>query len=126
MTYYKRLKVAILNDEFFVTVLLGNKEMAKKAMLCNYPDMDTEVFENTRGCYVCWHMQIPIIWIGLSPKDPHFYATVAHEAIHAIDFIFDEIGETAATEVYAHCVGAVVAKVEQWVKRKKMKHSKGK
>ena len=90
MGYYKRLKVAILNDEYFVTILLGDKEMAKKAMLRNYPGLYTELQQG----------------VGLHPKDPDFYSTVAHEAIHAIDFIFDEIGEEAkVNEIYAHCPG---------------------
>jgi NADPH-dependent curcumin reductase CurA len=38
------------------------------------------------------------------------YATLSHEAVHAIDFIFNAIGSKDRDEVFAHSVAAIVRK----------------
>lgn len=117
--YYKELTAAILNDEYCVHIFLGDAEKAYRVLKEWYPDIDSfESFKSNRG-YSCYKDEFqPSIWTGLEPDDPHFYATLSHEAVHVIDDMFNEIGEKEAPEIYAHCVAAVVAKVEQWVKKR--------
>lgn len=118
--YFKHIKINILNEEYWVDVLLGDKEKSWKLIRKWHKDADKEWIFSNRGfnLYNNGEIQNPTIWVGLHPKDEHFYATIAHEAVHAIDHIYDLINEKTGREVFAHCVGAVVAKVEDWVKKK--------
>lgn len=114
LTYpvYHEIEVPILNTEYSVFVAVGDKEKAltwARSMFTMVHDYDVE---DVRGCYWAEHGKKPLIWIDLLENTPHFYATVSHEAVHAIQHIFDEIGETHSKEIFAHSVGAVVAAVE--------------
>jgi hypothetical protein len=40
------------------------------------------------------------------------YSTLAHESVHAINYIFSAIGEESRDEVYAHSIAAIVRAVE--------------
>ena len=116
--YYKELTASILNDEYCVHILLGDAGKAHRVLSKRYPDMfGVETLKSGRGYSFTYAETDPSIWTGLEPGDPHFYATLSHEAVHAIDHIFSMIQEKEAPEIYAHSVAAVIAKVEQWVKR---------
>ena len=109
----EKIKIPILNDEYFVYVLFGN-EMKVCDWLRGYFDdrkLDLDDFQGFRarcyykkGCY-------PVIYC-LSKK--HLYASLAHEAIHAVNYIWRDIGETEKEEVYAHSIGAIVYAVEKF------------
>ena len=120
-TYFKKLTVKILNDEYIVIIFLGNIDKTWRKVHKWFPELDKgDLFENTRGHCFMFDGECPVIWIGVPFKDSHFYSTLAHEAVHAIDHIFKLIGEGGAThEIFAHCVGAVVANVERLIKCKK-------
>lgn len=62
---------------------------------------------------VCFHNEEchPVIGMLSFPKTPDEIGTIAHEAVHAVEDIFDKIGEKTGEEIYAHCVGAIVRKV---------------
>lgn len=118
--YYKELTADILNDEYCVHIFLGDAAKACKALKKWYPDIcGFETLGDSRGYTFTNANTNPSVWVGLELDDCHFYATLAHEAVHAIDHIFSMIQEKNAPEIYAHCVGAVVAKVEQWSKQPK-------
>jgi hypothetical protein len=51
------------------------------------------------------------------PKTPEQIGTLAHEAVHAIDYIFTAMGQNDYGEVFAHSVGAVVREVLNTVKK---------
>ena len=113
----KRLKVPILNNEYFVYVLWGNVDKALQFMKSYYGDktLTKDMFNGCRGrtfyCEGCY----PVIWVNTKI---HFYASLAHEATHAINYIWEQIGEKVKDEVYGHSVGAIVREVCK-LKRKK-------
>jgi len=115
--------VPVLNSEYTVYVMLGDKKWACKS-LKKWIEDDTiviESFERIRGRCVTREGYLPHIYIALKPTDPHFWSTVSHEAVHAINFIWKVIGETSKDEVYAHSVGAIVFAVGQLLKNEKKK-----
>ena len=59
----------------------------------------------------------PFIYLDISPQDKHFFSTLAHEATHAIDYIYEYVGEKPGGEVYAICIEAIVHAVEGFAYR---------
>jgi hypothetical protein len=112
---YFELEIPVLNVEYSVLVSIGKKDKTLVRARGIFEKVDDEDVDNKRGCYWAEHGKKPMIWIGVDYTDKHFYATVAHEAVHAIQHIFDEIEETHSKEIFAHCVGAVVAGVEDFI-----------
>lgn len=114
--YFARLEVPILNNEYSVIVAVGDYDRAyalAKKMFSNPVDQ-----ENIRGCIWRERWIKPLIWVDCgfhTINEHHFYATLAHEAVHAVQFIFSELGETGADEVFAHSVAAIVAAVERHI-----------
>lgn len=106
----KTIKVPILNDEYFVYVLLGNKKQVVEWVNGYYEESYSEKSLDVRGKTFYQRGLYPSIWVG---TEDHFWATLAHEAIHAVQYIFDEIGEGRTDEVFAHSVGAIVYAVEK-------------
>jgi hypothetical protein len=111
---YIETEVLILNKEYKVLISIGDKIKTLERARSLFKNVQDEDCDDKRGCYWSEHGKHPLIWIGLTCGDAHFYATVAHEAVHAIQHIFDEIGETHSKEIFAHCVGAVVSAVEEY------------
>jgi hypothetical protein len=112
--------VPILNDEYYVVVCWGNAKEVEKILkrwyYTNYenPDMDTRglCFWNT-GCF-------PVIALPRKPKTSEELATLAHEACHAVENIFDKIGEPIGGEIFAHSVGSVVRITMEQIKVRKL------
>jgi hypothetical protein len=106
------LRVPILNDEYAVVVCWGTAgEVAKVLRRWHYPQ-EPELLE---GCWEAWRGRCfqhpdrhPVIALPEPPTTPEQIATMAHEAIHAVDAIFDKIGAGWEGELFSHCVGAVV------------------
>lgn len=107
----KVIKVPILNRDYCVYILQGKKEKALKWLVSYYGDADLSIddFENYRGRTFYKKGCYPVIYL-ITTK--HKYSTLAHEAVHAIDYIWKYIGENNKDEVYAHSVGAVVFAIE--------------
>ena len=110
----KRIVIPVFNSEYKVIVVWGNEKLLQKtAKDYQYPDdipytLDT----SNRGCCFNRHECHPIIYLPKRPQTSEEIGTLAHEAVHAVNHIFDKISEPIRdTEVFAHSVGAVVRKV---------------
>jgi len=108
----KEIIIPILNDEYKVIVCFGNQKYIKKILKAWGHDLQSTGVDllndnrrgttfNTNGCH-------PVIALPTEPKTASEIATLAHEAVHAIGYIFGMIEQNAAEEVYAHSVGAIV------------------
>lgn len=109
----EEFEVPIFNSEYSVLIVIGEKDRALGYAKHYLTIVEDDDVKDKRGC--CWmeHMKKPLIWVGLERNTNHFYSTLAHEAVHAVQHIFDEIGETHSKEIFAHCVGAIVAYIEE-------------
>ncbi len=109
----KKIRVPILNDEYGVYVVWGEDvKKIEKWTHWHFDDkaMDTYM-ETSRGRTFYRDGYMPVIW--MNTKTWHEFAgTLAHEAVHAVDFIFTSIGEhNTRGELFAHAVGAIVRMV---------------
>jgi len=113
----KVTKVPILNSEYSVYILQGKKEKAFSWIKSYYGKSDISIndFEGFRGRVFYHHGYFPVIYL-ISTR--HKYATLAHEAVHAINYIWEDIGEKCKEEVYAHSVGAIVFAIENKGKKR--------
>lgn len=112
-------RIPIFNDEYAVHIVWGDKNLAERMYKKVMPTrIDLLRLENNRG--VCFYERgyHPFIYVSALPNDKHFFATIAHEAVHAIEHIFNAIGQPLGEEIFGHCVGAVVANVEHLIKSK--------
>ena len=121
VTEFQSVKVPILNNEYYVTVVWGNLEKAKtyilsitdnKADFCDMGNLRGVMFAVEDFSYQ------PVIYLVLSPEDDKFYSTLAHEATHAVKCIWDKLEEAYVGEIFAYSVGAIVGAVEKQVKGK--------
>lgn len=106
----KEIVIPILNDEYKVVVCFGDPEKISKvlkswghqehATIGNVEDRRGVCFY-TRGCH-------PVIALPRKPKTPTEIGTLSHEAVHAIEYIFEAISQPLGGELFAHSVGAVV------------------
>lgn len=105
--------IPILNDEYKVIVCWGTpKIIAKVLKSWHYPKEDvTSSLMDMRG--VCYYNPQchPVIALPDKPKTAQQIGTLAHEAVHAIENIYQKISEVPSGELFAHSVGAVVRKV---------------
>ena len=102
------IKVPILNDEYYVYIIWGDLKKCVAFINIMFGESFKEnLFENKRGKFFYNFNEniVPVIWLRESDE---MVATLAHEAVHAINYTFDFIGETESNEVFAHSVGAIV------------------
>lgn len=106
--------------DFSVRCIIGKYKSGEKyaAHIFEIPDIDMEEvadglnfgYEARGKCYFR-RGYVPILWIPRKPKTPREHATLAHEAIHAINHLF-EWSATPLTrdteEVFAHAVAHLV------------------
>lgn len=112
----KSVTVPILNHEYKVVVCWGDLKHLRKTLLEHHysPDHVTtsylkEQAENRRGVTFREHRCHPVIWLNGVVQAAEAIGTLAHEAVHAVDFTFESIEETLHhSEVFAHSVGAIV------------------
>jgi len=119
----EKITVPILNDEYKVYVLMGDKKEAEK-FVSSYHKHDCHIGEWFRGIFFYQSGYHPVIYLNLRKNDDHFWATLAHEATHVVKQIFDEIGEHESNEIFAHSVGAIVYAVEKHLKKKSKRKKK--
>jgi hypothetical protein len=112
-------RITILNDEYKVIFIAGNVKFSKKlADDYGYSNWDSSMLYGKRGLTIYKKGFFPMIFMPKIPTKSDEYATLAHEAVHAIDYLFDSIGDDNRSELFAHCVGAVVRGVLSIKKRK--------
>lgn len=118
------IRVNILNTRYAVDVCWGmDRKKAYKLgrKLLKDEKLKEEIFSEEGRNYgiTCFRQnRHPFIYIALTPKDYHFWASLTHEAIHAINDIWKYIDEESKDECYAESVGAIVAAVEKITGRK--------
>lgn len=106
----RELKIPILNNEYSVIVCWGSVQAIKKIVRAWHKGNADMVggLENNRGmCYYKYGYH-PIIALPCFPKTAEQIGTLAHEAVHAVNHIFEAIQENSRDEAFAHSVGAVV------------------
>ena len=123
-TGFKHIKIPILNDEYWVDLVWGDPKQQLKFARKKFKDETITKnwfgIEVDRGYVLRRPNYCPLIVMHIGPQDKHFWATLAHEAVHAIDQIWEMIEEnTKRHEVFAHSVGAVVAAAESYLRKKK-------
>jgi len=103
-------KVPILNDEYFVYVIWGDVNKARNFVNSYYcGDFSVDTFFCRGKCFYQKDLH-PVIWLN---SKKHKWATLAHEAVHAVRFIWDYLDEDYIGEPFAHSVGAIVYALER-------------
>ena len=111
-----KIIVPILNHEYRVVVCWGDQSHLRKTLIDhNYsPDIATKTYidEQTakrRGATFTEDRCYPVVWIDANLPFADSMGTLSHEAVHAVDSIFEAIDERMYhSEVFAHSVGAIV------------------
>jgi len=106
--------INILNNEYWVRIYVGEDvKYLEKVLLKHFEErlyITEDDLKNIRGR--CFHRVgfAPFIWINMSQCKTLnlLYATLAHEGCHAVDYIFNKIGDNNRDELFAHSVGAIV------------------
>lgn len=106
----REIIIPILNNEYKVIVCFGNEKFIKKVLHSwghKPADMLLDM-ERRRG--LCYYTKgcHPVIALPRFPKTAEEIGSLAHEAVHAVGYIFQAIEQNSAEEVYAHSVGAIV------------------
>jgi len=115
----KLIVVPILNDRYKVQVCLGDEKFFRKALKkSNYTGLIDGYLKYAGVTFYCPH-GMSIIWIKEVKKTPQFIGVLAHEACHAIHYLFKYIKQDSVCEVYCHSVEAVVRIVLEKLKDKK-------
>lgn len=112
----KSVIIPIFNKEYKTVVCWGGLPHLRKTLLNHHysPDNISKTFikdqtENRRGVTFREFRCYPVIWINADLPFHDCMGTLSHEAVHAVDFIFQAIDEDVVhSEVFAHSVGAVV------------------
>lgn len=112
----KSVTVPILNHEYKVVVCWGNLKHLRKTLLNHHynPDHVTKTMldeqtTNRRGVTFSEQRCYPAIWLNADLPHTDALGTLAHEAVHAVDFIFEALDENMYhSEIFAHSVGAIV------------------
>lgn len=102
--------IPILNDEYKVIVCFGNPARVEKVLKSyGHRSEDTKsTMIGNRGTCFCTAGCHPVIALPNKPKSATEIGTLAHEATHAIENIFNMIEQPLGGELFAHSVGAVV------------------
>ncbi len=103
--------IPIFNDEYKVIVVWGDMKYIKRKMKGWHHDtLSDEVLdiESRRG--ICLYKKDchPVIVLPRRPKTAQEIGTLSHEAVHAVNDIFNKIQAFKDDETFAHAVGAVV------------------
>lgn len=105
----KEIEIPILNDEYKVIFTWGNAEQIKKVLESyGHQEWATIGMENCRGRCFYTRGSHPVIAMPRRPKTPTEIGTLAHEATHAVEYLFDYISEKPGGEIFAHSIGAIV------------------
>ena len=119
----KKFKVLIFTEEYSVNVLIGAR-IELKNELRKYTGFSMKSIERDfdgRGItYNCYPEKHPIIAIDGDLIIPVCLATLAHESVHALDYLMAHISINAnETEFRAHGVAAIFRVVLENILKKK-------
>lgn len=111
----KKYRIPIFTEEYSVNLVIGKREEVEKE-LSKYTTYSPKTIKkdfNGRGiCYNCYPEKHPIIGIDGNLKVGTQIATLAHESIHAIDYLMEYIGiDSKETEFRGHGVATILRKV---------------
>ena len=107
----KKITIPILNNEHKVIVVFGDSKTVSKCLKRHgYKDTNGDYGDSRALTYYEDDYQ-PVIALPRKPKTAEEVGDLAHEAVHAVKYVFDFIGEKSIDEVFAHSVGAVVREV---------------
>lgn len=123
----KEVAIPILNHEYRVYFTWGTFDEVKKILKKHQYPMDRIEEEATfDGRGSCFHAKgcHPVIAMPCLPETPEEIGTLAHEATHAINDIWNKISENSMHECYAHSVGAIVRTVLNKSLEEKLKREK--
>jgi len=115
------LKIPILNNEYYVIVCVGQPKEVMKFTRKHFEDKEIpekEFTDDTRGKSFSRKGYPPLLYIKLKSSDTDFFGTLAHEAVHAVQNIWEIIGEENHGEVFAYSVGAIVRETARFIKKK--------
>jgi hypothetical protein len=107
----REIVIPILNNEYKVIFTWGKPEEIKKVIKSwHHNELATiGAIEDRRGVTFHTYGCHPVIAMPRKPKTPTEIGTLAHEATHAVHYIYDMLGEEYRnSELFAHSVGAVV------------------
>jgi hypothetical protein len=112
----KKVKVPILNSEYYVNVFIGKKEelIKEASKYTTYsPKTIKRDFDNRRGLsYNLFPDLNPLIIVDGDMKWFDSVATLAHESSHAVSFIEDYLGiKDTSDEFRGHSIGAIMRRV---------------
>lgn len=124
MGMVKSVTVPILNHEYKVVICWGDLKYLRKTLLDHYYNQDNVTMtmleretENRRGVTFREHRCYPTIWLDADISAVDTMGTLAHEAVHAVDFIFQAVDEDMIhSEIFAHSVGAIVRETVKTMK----------
>lgn len=117
----KRLGLNVLDThmgmyDFTIRCVIGDAEPALEYIAHIFDDTIEDMPDGNRGYEahgVCYFRTgyVPIIWLPRYPETSREYGTLAHEAIHAVNHLFDWAATPLSKdteETFAHAVGHVV------------------
>lgn len=107
--------IPILNDEHKVVVCFG-KPLSIKPILKKFNYNVKVEWEENRG--ICFYNKgaYPIICLPTKPRTAKQIATLAHEAVHAVTYIFKYIEEPLCGEVFCYSVEAIIRSTLQKIR----------
>lgn len=108
--------IPLLNNEYKVVVCWGTLSQLKKILLDHhYDEEDVTIKElkkdigGHRGVTFSQNTCYSVIWLDGNLPCNELLGTLAHEAVHVVNRLFDFIGEKGiCDEIFAHSVGAIV------------------
>lgn len=112
----KEIIIPILNSEYKAIVCWGDSKYVTKILKLwwfklSHEEVAEELKDRRGVTFYNGHISPPVIALPKKPKTPAELGTLAHEATHAIRFIFTQVSEESSDEIFAHSVGAIVRKV---------------
>lgn len=115
-------KVNVLGKKLGVVVAIGNKKQIRKVLWqWSYKKNCIDHFWKSKYEAITYYEpgHHPIIVLRGKPKTDREIAVIAHEAVHAVDFLMKRMDENKhGDEFYAYAVEAVVAGALRWIKRR--------
>lgn len=114
---YKKYKVPIFTEEYWVTVYIGDPETICNAAKKDHPfvlNLNNRTLDGQRGqSYNTIPDSNPFILVKGNLSKSDGIATIAHEAVHAVEYIYRYLGikEEIASEFIAHGTSAILRAV---------------
>jgi len=103
-----KIEIPILNNQYKVIVCWGDNKYVRRVLKHYGYNEDKDVFGDAEALTFNERLLHPVIALRRFPETPEDIGTLAHEAVHAVKYIFDHIEEQSSDEIFAHSVGAIV------------------